>query len=178
MNADLSTAELRELDWRHHLHPFTDPAVLRANGARIVSRAHGCHVFTHDGEKLLDGMAGLWCAHIGYGRPEMARVICDQVNELPFFNSFFGNAPQVTIRLAASLAALTPAGITSFFFTNSGSEANDTIFKLARLYWHLKGKPSKRLFITRRYAYHGVSGISTSLSGLEVMHPRWGYPIT
>lgn len=171
-------AQLRELDARHFIHPFTDPALMQAQGGpRIITAAEGCHVITAEGERLLDGMAGLWCVHIGYGRKEMATAIAEQAVRLPFFNAFFGNAPEVTIRLSAVLAAITPPRIKSFFFTNSGSEANDTVFKLARLYWTLVGQPSKRLFITRRGAYHGVSGISTSLSGLDVMHSRWGYPL-
>jgi len=179
LTTDLFASNMTELDSLHYLHPFTDPSVLRANGgACVVTRGEGCHVFTHEGKKLLDGMAGLWCVHIGYGHPEMVRAIAEQAATLPFFNSFSGYAPDITIRLAAALAELAPPLINTFFFTSSGSEANDTIFKLARLYWNLQGKSEKRLFITRRYAYHGVSGVSTSLSGLDLMHSRWGYPLS
>jgi putrescine---pyruvate transaminase len=172
----LSLDALRDLDRRHYLHPFTDSADLGENPARVVSEASGSHIVTRDGIRLLDGMAGLWCVHIGYGRKEMASAIAEQVETLPFFNSFFANVPEVTIELAAKLASLAPERINNFFFTSSGSEANDTIYKLARYFWMLEGKPDKRLFITRDYAYHGVSGVSTSLSGLTFMHPQWGYP--
>jgi putrescine---pyruvate transaminase len=172
-----STETLRDLDRKHHLHPFSDGSANSTVPTRVVSKADGCHVTTHDGHRLLDGMAGLWCVHIGYGRKEMAMAIAGQVEALPFFNSFFGNAPEVTIELAVKLASLAPEQVNNFFFTSSGSEANDTIYKLARYYWALEGKPNKRLFITRDYAYHGVSGISTSLSGLAFMHPQFGYPM-
>lgn len=170
--------ELSELDAAHHIHPFTDNnAVAAQGGAKVISKADGAYVYTQDGERLLDCMAGLWCVHIGYNRPEMATAIADQVRKLPYFNSFFGNAPDITIELAVKLSEITPDKINSFFFTNSGSESNDTIFKLARHYWAVKGKPRKKLFITRQYAYHGASGISTSLSGLSMMHSQWGFPL-
>ncbi len=175
---ELSASALKALGAAHYLHPFTDSKTIAAKGgARIISKADGVYVYTKEGQKLLDGMAGLWCVHIGYNRPEMSEAIAHQIEQLPYYNSFFGNAPDVTIELSARLAQVAPKNVNTFFFTNSGSESNDTIYKLARHYWTAKGKPSKKLFITRHHAYHGVSGVSTSLSGLAMMHPQWGYPL-
>ena len=86
---NLTHDRLREIDAAHHLHPFTDHADLRGAGSRVISRADGAYVYDVDGTPILDGMAGLWCVNVGYGRHELADVAARQMRELPYYNSFF-----------------------------------------------------------------------------------------
>jgi putrescine---pyruvate transaminase len=171
------TARWRELDARHHLHPFSDQAALAAKGVRIITRAEGCWLWDSEGNRILDGMAGLWCVNVGYGRAELVEAARRQMATLPFYNTFFQCATAPAIELAARLAAIAPAGLCRVFFANSGSEANDSVVKLVRYFWKLKGQPKKQTMIGRTYAYHGVTLAAASLSGLPNMHPQFDLPL-
>ncbi len=168
---------LRELDIRHHLHPFTTFAELAKTGSRIITRAEGCHLWDAEGNRILDGMAGLWCVNIGYGRERLARVAFEQMRELPYYNTFFQTATPPAIELAAELAALLPGGIDRIFYASSGSEANDTIVKTIWYYWNLMGRPEKKTVISRTLAYHGVGLGSGSLTGMSFMHEPFDLPL-
>jgi len=172
----LGTADLQALDRRHYIHPFTDSRELHETGTRVIARGEGVYVWDHDGRRLLDGMSGLWCVNVGYGRGELIEAADSQMRELAYYNSFFNSATPKAIELSAFLAGIAPAGLNHVFFNNSGSEANETAMKAARFYWKLKGKPSKTLFLARDYGYHGVTMATASLSGLVEMHPQAGLP--
>ncbi len=171
------TADWQALDSRHHLHPFTDHRALAAVGSRIITRAEGCWLWDSDGNKILDGMAGLWCVNVGYGRQELIEAANRQMTELPYYNTFFQSATPPSVELSAKLAAIAPGDMNHVFFANSGSEANDTAVKLVRYFWNLKGKPDKKTFISRDYAYHGVTLAAASLSGIGAMHPQSDLPL-
>ncbi len=173
----LPTAELQALDAAHHLHPFTHAAGLAARGARIITRAEGVRLWDSDGNEILDGMAGLWCVNIGYGRAELAEVAARQMRELPFYNTFFQTSHVPAIALAARLAELAPGDLNHAFFAGSGSEANDTNIRLVRHYWARLGKPGKRVIISRRNGYHGSTMGGASLGGMTPMHEQGGLPI-
>jgi putrescine---pyruvate transaminase len=173
----LATAQLQDLDRRHHLHPFTDSKSLHEIGTRVITRGEGVYLWEQDGRRLLDGMSGLWCVNVGYGRSEIVEAAASQMRELAYYNSFFNCSTPVTIELAAFLASIAPAGLSHIFFNGSGSEANETAAKAARFYWQLQGRPQKRLFLAREYAYHGVTMATASLSGLTDMHPQAGLPL-
>jgi putrescine aminotransferase len=177
MAASPETIRWQELDTRHHLHPFTDHAALARRGTRIITRAEGCTLWDSEGRRLLDGMAGLWCVNVGYGRTELVEAARRQMETLPYYNTFFQTAAPATVDLAARLAEIAPPGIDRAFFTNSGSEANDTVVKLVRYYWNLQGRPDKKTIISRNYAYHGVTLAAASLSGLQPMHPQADLPL-
>jgi putrescine aminotransferase len=170
------TARWRELDARHHVHPFTDQAALAAKGVRIITRGEGCWLWDSEGNRLLDGMAGLWCVNVGYGRAELVEAARRQMTSLAFYNTFFQCSTAPPIELAARLAAIAP-GFDRVFFANSGSEANDTVVKLVRYFWKRKGQPQKQTMIGRTYAYHGVTLAAASLSGLPNMHPQFDLPL-
>ena len=168
------TKALQELDKQHYMHPFTDSKAMHEKGTRIITGADGCYIYDSEGGKVLDGMAGLWCVNIGYGRDELADVAAQQMRELPYYNSFFGTAHPPVIKLAAQLKKLAPDHISHVFFTGSGSEANDTNVRMVRHYWQAKGQPSKRTIISRDNAYHGSTMASMSLGGMKGMHAQGG----
>jgi len=169
--------EWQAADSQHYLHPFTDFKSLAAQGARIITRAEGVYLYDSDGERILDGMAGLWCVNVGYGRRELAEVAYRQMLELPYYNSFFKSAHPPAIELASLLAQVTPPQFKRVFYTGSGSEANDTIVRMVRRYWDVRGEPGRQIIISRENAYHGSTMAGASLGGMKPMHEQGGIPI-
>ncbi len=169
---------LRRLDVAHHLPAQQDYKLIEdMGGSRIVTHAEGCYITDGDGNRILDGMAGLWCVNIGYGRDELADVAAEQMRELPFYNTFFKTATPPPIELAAKIAGLTGGKLQHVFFNASGSEANDTVFRMVRHYWQVKGEPSRKVFISRWNAYHGSTVAGVSLGGMKAMHAQGDLPI-
>lgn len=171
------TAEMQALDAAHHMHPFTDGDALNAKGARIITSARGVFVTDSEGEQILDGMAGLWCVNIGYGREEIAEAAARQIRQLSYYNTFFQTSHPPALELAAKLAELAPGDLNHVFFNGSGSDSNDTNMRMARYYWQLRGKPEKQIILSRWNAYHGSTMGSGSLSGMKGMHKQGGLPI-
>ncbi len=173
----MPTAELQALDAAHHIHPFSNNSELAKKGARVITRAKGVYLTDSEGETILDGMAGLWCVNIGYGRDELAEAAARQMKELPYYNTFFQTTHVPVIALAAKIAELAPGNLNHTFFAAGGSEANDTNLRMVRTYWAAKGKPTKSIVISRINAYHGSSVGSASLGGMVHMHEQGGMPI-
>lgn len=171
------TREWQALDAAHYLHPFTDYRALAAKGARVITEAKGVFLRDSDGHEILDGMSGLWCVALGYGRQELAEAAYRQMQTLPYYNSFFQCANPPAIELAARLAELTPPQFRHAFFTGSGSEANDTFVRMARRYWALRGEPERDVIISRWNGYHGSTMAGASLGGMKAMHSQGGLPI-
>jgi putrescine---pyruvate transaminase len=171
------TRHWQALDAAHHVHPFTDTEALNREGVRVITKADGVYLWDSEGKRMIDGMAGLWCVQVGYGNKELAEAGYEALKSLPYYNHFFKTSNPWTIELAAKLAKLLPEGHEHVLFANSGSEANDTALKLVRYYWNLKGKPEKKIHLSRDYAYHGVTMAAASLSGLTPMHPQWDLPL-
>ena len=178
MPRNYDIAELRRLDVAHHLPAQADwQEIENLGGSRIITHAEGCYIHDGDGNRILDGMAGLWCVNVGYGREELVEVAAEQMRELPFYNTFFKTATPPTVMLADKIASLTQNRLPHVFFNSSGSEANDTIFRLVRQYWKLKGEPKRKTFISRWNAYHGSTVAGVSLGGMKAMHPIGDLPI-
>ena len=176
MNDPATAASLRQRDARHHLHPFSDMAAVNAEGTRIITHAHGVWLTDVDGRDYLDAFSGLWNVSVGYGRREIADAVHAQMLQLPYYNSFFKSTNIPTIELSEMLSTLAP-GFTRSFFTNSGSEGNDTVIRMVRHYWRLRGKPTKTHFIGRHNGYHGSTIGGASLGGMAPMHAQGGLPI-
>lgn len=167
-----SLKQLQQIDASHHLHPFTDHKDLRTAGSRIITRAEGPFIYDSEGNEILDGMAGLWCVNLGYGRHELAEAAYQQMKELPYYNSFFKCSTPTPVLLSKKLAELAPKNVNQVFYGSSGSEANDTAVRLVRHYWVLEGKPQKNRIISRKSAYHGSTIAGTSLGGMSLMHQQ------
>ena len=168
------TAYWRELDSAHHLHPFTDTAALNAKGTRVIARGEGIYLWDSDGHRLLDGMSGLWCVNLGYGRRDLMDAAYRQMQELPYYNTFFQTSNIPSTELAAAIAEITPDGLNHVFFANSGSEANDTVVRMVRRYWQIAGAVDKTVIISRENAYHGSTVVGMSLGGMAFMHNQGG----
>jgi putrescine aminotransferase len=167
-----STAEYRALDAAHHIHPFSDMGSLNRAGSRVIVKAQGVYLWDSEGNKIIDGMAGLWCVNVGYGRKELAEAAYRQMQELPYYNTFFKTTHPPVIELSALLAEITPAPFTHFFYCNSGSEGNDTVLRTVHQYWITQGKPSKKYVISRKNAYHGSTIAGATLGGMGYMHEQ------
>lgn len=169
---------LRQLDVAHHLPAQSSYGLqVELGGSRIITQAAGSTLTDGDGQTILDGMAGLWCVNVGYGRPELVEAAARQMAELPYYNTFFRTATVPPIELAARLAGLLGGDLAHVFFNNSGSESNDTVFRLVRTYWAMKGEPQRTVFISRHNAYHGSTVAAASLGGMDYMHVQGGLPI-
>ncbi len=170
-------SEWQDLDRDHYLHPFTDHKDLREKKSRIITRADGVYIYDADGNQILDGMSGLWCVNVGYGREELVEAAARQLRELPYYNSFFQCAHPPSIELARLLKDISQPQFNNVFFAGSGSESNDTIVRMVRRYWDILGQPDKQIIISRDNAYHGSTMAGASLSGMKPMHRQGGLPI-
>ncbi|MBO6557886.1 MAG: aspartate aminotransferase family protein [Pseudomonadales bacterium] len=172
-----TTEQLQDLDRKHYLHPFTDYKKLKEEGSRIITRADGVYLWDSEGKQYLDGMAGLWCVNVGYGRDEIVEAVTAQMRELPYYNSFFKSANPPAVELARMITSLAPAHMNHVFFTGSGSESNDTVVRMVRHYWASEGQPNRKTIISRHNAYHGSTVAAASLGGMKPMHAQGGLPI-
>src|SRR5215510_12272150 len=157
---------------KRQLHPVYHPK--SHVNPLVIERGEGVWLYTVDGKKILDGMAGLWNVNVGYGNEELAKAAYDQMKELAFTSNFAGMANLPSVQLADKLAGFAYEGLNTTFFTSGGSESNDSAFKTARYYWKRKGKPSKYKVIARKGAYHGVTLAATFATGLEKYQTMFG----
>ena len=164
-------------DLSFHLHPSTNLRSVQAEGPLVITRGEGVYVYDDEGKRYLEGMAGLWCASLGFSERRLAEAAYRQMRELPFYHSFGGKVPAISTELAERLIGIAPAGMGKALFANSGSEANDTAIKLAWYVNNALGRPQKKKIISRQRAYHGVTIASGSLTGLAFAHNDFDLPI-
>ena len=175
---NISTSALQEKNAKHLIQSFSDLSYIKnPESTHIISRADGAYIYDNDGKKILDSMSGLWCVNIGYGQQSIIEAVNEQMKELVYYNNFFGSSHPSAIKLSEIIANKTPEGMNKVYFCGSGSEANDTVVRLARHYWAAKGKPSKSVIISRTNAYHGSTMAGASLGGMSAMHAQGGLPI-
>jgi putrescine aminotransferase len=177
MSGSGNISELQELDRRHYLHPFSDHRQIGERGTRVITRGEGVYIYDAQGNKILDGMSGLWCVNLGYGRKELIEAAYQQLKTLPYYNSFFQCTTPPAIELAGLLAEVAPPAFSRVFYTNSGSEANDTIIRMVRRFWDIQGKPKKKTIISRKNAYHGSTIGGISLGGMPAQQAQGDLPI-
>lgn len=170
-------AQLRELDRRHHLHPFTNHRAMHDTGTHLLVEGDGCHLIDQEGRRLLDGLAGLWCVNVGYNCAAIVEAVHRQMEALPYYPSFFNSTTEPPIEVAAFLAERAPARLNRTIFSNSGSEANETALKIIRGYQKLRGKGRKTKILTRTFSYHGVTVATTSMTGLPSCYEPFDLPL-
>lgn len=164
-------------DIAYHLHPYTNPNMLKENGPQIINGGDGIYVTDNDGNKFIEGMSGLWCASFGFGEQELVNAAIAQMQKLPFYHSFTGKTVNPAIDLAEALIKIAPDGLDKAFFCNSGSEANDTAIKMVWYYHAAKGNPHKKKIISRKRSYHGVTIAAASLTALAYAQDGFGLPL-
>lgn len=172
-----NTKAIQEMDSAHYLHPFTDFKDLAGHGARVMVKGEGIYLWDSEGKRSLDGMSGLWCVNVGYGRKRIADAVYAQMQQLPFYNSFFNTTNIPAVELARTLVEISPPQFNHVFFTGSGSEGNDTNIRMVRRYWDLLGYKDRHVIISRHNAYHGSTMAGASLGGMSGMHEQGGLPI-
>jgi 4-aminobutyrate---pyruvate transaminase len=172
----LSTPAARR-DQSFHLHPATNLRTVQKEGPLVITRGDGVYVYDDEGRRYLEGMAGLWCASLGFSERRLADAAYRQMCGLPFYHSFAGKVPAIATELAERLIGIAPAGMGKVLFANSGSEANDTAIKLAWYVNNALGRPQKKKIISRQRAYHGVTIATGSLTGLAFAHEDFDLPI-
>ena len=164
-------------DVQHHLHPYTQLRQFEQEGPLVIVRGEGVEVFDENGKAYIEGMAGLWCASLGFSEKRLAEAAYKQMNTLPYYHSFSGKVPGPVTELVAAMIKWAPVPMARVLFANSGSESNDTAFKLVRYYNNAKGRPLKKKIIARNKAYHGVTAAAASMSGLGTMHQNFDLPL-
>jgi len=171
----LSNLETRDVE--SLLHPYTPIHRLRSIGAMVLERGSGVYVYDTRGRAYIEGMSGLWCAGLGFGDEEMVEAAIEQMRTLPFYHVFGAKSTEPAIELAEKLKEIAPMPVSRVLFTSSGSEANDTQVKLAWYYNNALGRPNKKKIISRVKAYHGVTVMAGSLTGLPANHLNWDLPV-
>ncbi|MEL0437424.1 aminotransferase [Phycobacter sp. K97] len=156
------------------IYPTTN---LTATEQLCLDHAQGIYIYDKDGKEYIEGLAGLWCTSLGYGNTEVIEAITDQLTKLSFSHTFGGKTHEPIQKLAEKLKAMVPVEDAYFFFGNSGSDANDTHYKMLRYYFNAIGKPEKRKIITRERGYHGVTVAAGSLTSLPANLAHFDAPI-
>jgi len=172
--APRDTRDYQKADAAHHIHAFLDQKALNAEGPRVMVRGEGLHLWDNDGNRYLDGMSGLWCTNLGYGRKDLTAAATAQLDELPYYNMFFHTTHPAVIELSETLFSLLPDHYSHAIYTNSGSEANEVLIRTVRRFWQIEGKPQKKIMIGRWNGYHGSTLAATALGGMKFMHEMGG----
>jgi len=175
MNKNLSNP-LARTDVATELHPYTDARLHEKTGPIIIDRGQGIFVYDTAGNEYIEAMAGLWSVAVGFNEPRLVQAASAQMSKLPYYHVFSHKSHEPMIRLGEKLVSMTPAQLTRVFFTNSGSEANDTVVKLVWYYNNALGRPKKKKFLSRHKAYHGITVASGSLTGLPNNHRDFDLP--
>jgi 4-aminobutyrate--pyruvate transaminase len=175
-----STGALAKKDVANHFHPYTNLRAIEKDAPLMIVAGDGIEVIDDTGKRYIEGMAGLWCASLGFSEKRLGEAAKRQMDVLPYYHSFSGKAHNVVAEVSEKLMSLAPTQALRegrVIFANSGSEANDTAFKLVRYYHNAIGKPLKKKIIARGKGYHGVTVASASLSGIPTMHQHFDLPI-
>jgi len=172
----MTTSELAKRDAAHLIHPVTSPREMIDVGPRIVVAADGWWLTDDKGNRIIDGFAGLWCVAVGHGRRRIIEAIADQLETLDYFTIFHGQSHPRAIELAEKIAAWFPPelGLNHVMFASGGSEANETNFKLVRMYWALRGEERRKTIVARHHGYHGLTIATMSATGIMPMHWNFG----
>ena len=158
--------DLWRKDRDHFIHPWTDFSVFHEQGSDVMAEAEGAYVYDAKGNRYMDGIGGLWCVNIGYGRDDMADAIATQVRRIPYYSPFHHLTTPPGAELAAKLAELTPKGLDHVFYGSGGSMANDTAIRMVHFYFNQRGQPKKKQIISRVDAYHGSTYLAAALTGI------------
>jgi len=174
MSDRLNSAAARDI--ANVLHPYTNLAVHEDKGPMIIESGKGIYVYDDNGKEYIEGLAGLWCTALGFGVEELADVAAEQMRKLPYYHMFAHKSTNPSIDLAERINNMVPIQDGRVFFANSGSEANDSLIKMVWYYSNSRGMPDKKKIISRQRAYHGITLVASSLTGLPNNHRSFDVP--
>lgn len=140
----------------------------------MIVRGEGCELVAENGQRLIDGSSGLWTVNLGHSRQDLIEAAHEQLKKLPYAATFAGVSSVPAVELAEKIAGLAPAGLSGVFFVSGGSEANETAIKLARRHWVRRGLPQKSIILTHDRGYHGLTGVTTTVTRLQSYHTDFG----
>jgi len=175
MNDQPNSPEAR--DSRYHLHGYTNARRHQETGPLIIEKGDGIYVEDSNGNRYIEAMAGLWSVGVGFSEPRLVEAAAKQMSKLPFYHTFSSKAHSPLIDLAEKLVRMAPVPMSKAFFTNSGSEANDTAIKMIWYRSNALGQPQRKKIISRKRGYHGVTIASGSLTGLPNNQISFDLPI-
>ncbi len=167
-NIDMKKVWQQDKD--HYVHPWTDFSTFKEEGSLIVAESSNVHITDGDGNRYMDGIGGLWCVNVGYGREEIGQAMAEQATKMPYYSSFGHHTSIPAAQLSAKIAELAPGDLNHVFYGCGGSVANDTAVRIIHFYFNQLGKPSKKQLISRVDAYHGSTYMAMSLTGVEFDH--------
>ncbi len=159
------------------VHGYGNLAALEQTPPLVIASGKGVRVFDEDGKSYIEGIAGMWCASFGFSEEAIIEAAIGQLRKMPYYHTLFDKTTSQAGELAEKLKAIAPVPMSHVYFTNSGSEANDTIVKLVRYYNNAIGRPKKKKFIARKLGFHGLTLASASLTGVPVMHADFDLPL-
>ena len=175
MDAHPNSAEARDI--RYHLHPYTDARRHQETGPLVIEKGDGIYVEDNAGNRYIEAMAGLWSVAVGFSEQRLVDAATRQLAKLPFYHTFTHKTHSPPIDLAEKLVNMAPVPMSKVFFTNSGSEANDSAMKMIWYRSNALGQPQRKKIISRARGYHGVTIASASLTGLPNNHLSFDLPI-
>ena len=165
------------IDVRRMFHPYTNARTHEDEGPLIITRGSGVEVFDDQGKGYIEAMAGLWSVAVGFGEQRLVDVATRQMSSLPYYHTFSHKSNEPAIDLADRLVTMAGRNMEKVFFTNSGSEANDTVVKLLWYRNTALGQPERRKIISRRRGYHGITVAAGSMTGIPLNHGGFGIPL-
>jgi L-2,4-diaminobutyrate transaminase len=172
--------QLEQWDRDNFFHPSTHLAQF-ARGEmpeRIIDQAEGVYIHDMNGNKLLDGFAGLYCVNVGYGRKQVSDAIAEQAQKLAYYHSYVGHGTEASITLSKMVLERMPANMSKVYYGLSGSDANETNIKTVWYYNNVLERPEKKKIISRWRGYHGSGLMTGSLTGLGVFHNQFDLPLS
>ena len=164
-------------DIAYHFHAYTNARALEETGPMVIESGDGIRVKDNNGKSYIEAMAGLWSVAVGFNEKRLADAAYAQMQKLPFYHNFSSKSHGPAVDLAEALIGIAPVPMSKVFFTNSGSEANDTILKMVWYRSNALGKPEKKKVISRLRGYHGVTIASASMTGLPNNHRSFDLPL-
>ncbi len=164
------TQDIWQKDKDHFIHPWTDFSTFQEQGSMVVAESEGAYIFDSDGKRYLDGIGGLWCVNVGYGRAEIGQAMAEQATKMTYYSSFGHHTTIPVAELSAKLASLAPGPLNHVLYGSGGSMANDTTVRLVHFYFNQLGMPDKKMIITRENGYHGSTYLAMSMTGIDYDH--------
>jgi 4-aminobutyrate--pyruvate transaminase len=159
------------------IHPLTNLKSHLERGPVVIDQGRGVWVTDIHGKEYIEGMSGLWCLSLGYGQERLVEAAARQMRRLPYYHLTNHKSHSPVIELAEKLIEMAPVPMSKVWFSNSGSEGNDSAARIAWYYWHAMGQPQRRKIIAHQRAYHGNTIASASLSGMYYNHASFGLPL-